>query len=141
MKKIKKEILEKINSNEVKMKPRWWFEVWEDVKIATFAGGVLGICFIIGGISYWSYINNPAKLMDFGSVGWEMIIETFPKILIAAMILIWGVTMSIFGNIKDNYKKPLYKLSLITAVIILIISIVMLWIGRIWEMEILLRLV
>ena len=138
MNKTKKEILEKIKKNEIKMKPKWWFEALEDTKKSAVVIFTLAVSLMIGGIIYWWILENPLGLAAFGSLGWEMVWESFPKVLLVGTMLLFGLTFMVMSKIGENYKKTAEKLALIMALMVTITTAIVWIISRRWELEILL---
>ncbi len=122
-------ILTKIKSGEVKMKPKWEFEMVKSGRIMAWIISVAITAIAVLTIIYFIKIYNPTELADFGDLGWQIFYEDFPYI--------WGVisiTCLMLGSILwlkigNNYKRSWQKNLMITTGIILILSIVVLFLG------------
>lgn len=120
----KSKILDKIKNGEVKMKPRWEFELikWSEVGLWL---GMMGMAIIgVMGIAYFLAIYNLVELSEFGDLGWQIFYEDFPYILGSMSIFGLIIGIVVMMNIGDNYKRSWQKNFLIMSVIILLLTIV-----------------
>ncbi|MBP9818248.1 hypothetical protein KBC75_05910 [Candidatus Shapirobacteria bacterium] len=124
MNKIEKNILNKIKSGEIKMKPRWWF-------VAQNAGINLlfwfSVLVAVGGASYLGYffdLYRPTEWTEYSQLGIGLVMEDFPIYGSVALIIcgILGSWLSL--KIGDNYKKGWWKVVATTWGIITIGTIV-----------------
>jgi hypothetical protein len=120
----KNNILNKIKSGEVKMKPKWKFEMIMWSEIGLWIVTMIGVVMAIMGIAYFLTIYNIFELLEFGDLGWQIFYEDFPYIwgFVAIFSLIIGLLLMVkFG---DNYKRSWQKNLMIMSGIILIMTIV-----------------
>ena len=121
--KTEKIILEKIRSGEVKMKPRWRFEV-EKKSVAL----VWLMCVAVAAVSAMSVVMfwqlyNPIDVLGFGEVGQQLLLEDFPYFWLAGTIILLILGMWTFARIGNNYKKSTMNILLTTAVIAIVLTI------------------
>ena len=121
--KTEKIILEKIRSGEVKMKPRWRFEV-EKKSVAL----VWLMCVAVAAVSAMSVVMfwqlyNPIDVLGFGEVGQQLLLEDFPYFWLAGSIILLILGMWTFARIGNNYKKSTMNILLTTAVIAIVLTI------------------
>ena len=120
----KNKILDKIKSGEVKMKPKWKFEVikWSEVGIWVVMVGLA----VVGamGIGYFLMIYNLVELSEFGDLGWQIFYEDFPYILGGISILGIIVGLVTMMNIGHNYKRSWQRNFFIMTFAILLLTIV-----------------
>ena len=121
--KTEKIILEKIRSGEVKMKPRWRFEVEKKSVAAVWL-----LCVVVAAVSAMSVVMfwqlyNPIDVLGFGEVGQQLLLEDFPYywLTVAIILLILGIWT--FSRIGNNYKKSTMNILLTTAVIAIVLTI------------------
>ena len=124
MNKTKKEILKKIKSGEVRMKPKWEFTAirWAEVGMWLMSIGLVILAWV--SIGHFMQIYDPKELAEFGDLGWQIFYEDFPYIwgFVAIFSLIIGLLLMVkFG---DNYKRSWQKNLMIMSGIILIMTIV-----------------
>ncbi len=139
MNKTKKEILEKIRKNEIKMKPKWWFVA----KTMGLRSGV-GLIWLLGalaasGLWYWWDINNPIELAGVGDVGWEVIKDKLPYWLVVGLGLLLGGGGMLYLKTGENYKKTTRTIVLIVAGAMIGLTILMTWWRYQNELELLLK--
>lgn len=116
MRKIKKEILEKIKKNEVKMKPKWWFVAEANgirgIYLGLIAVAALGIVALIE----WNELSE---------LGYNIIMEDFPIWWSTGLIVGLILAVIIISRAGNNYKRNLAvwlitTMSLIVAVTFLL---------------------
>ena len=120
-------ILNKIQSGEVKMKPRWSFMVIKWGEIGMWLLSIAVVVMGIMSISYFMTIYSIEELNEFGDLGWQIFYEDFPYY--------WGITVAVFLIVGtfvllktgNNYKRSWQKNLMITGGIILILTIVSLF--------------
>lgn len=116
--------MERIEKNEVKMKPRWWFVA----KMEAMNGGVVVLMLL--GVWLWALmvynveINTPIELLDYGELGREIIFEDFPYVfLISGLVLATGAGL-LFSRIGDHYKRPMKVIMGMTTLGLVTLTIV-----------------
>jgi len=123
MKTTKKEILKKIKSGKVKMKPRWRFEA---VKWMEVGGWLLSMGIVILSIlsvGYFIELYNPRELAMFGDLGWQIFYEDFPYLWGIMALAFLAIGMVVWINTGSNYKKSWQKNLLITLGTILVLTV------------------
>lgn len=123
MKNIKKNILEKIENNEVKMKPKWWF-----VAKALGIRGIwwlmiLAVSISISVIVYFWQIYEPAEMMEFGEIGTDLILNDFPYVWLVGTIVFFTGGMVLLSKLGDNYKKTVKTVLALTSVAVILTTI------------------
>lgn len=103
-KNLKKDILEKIKSEKIQMKPRWKFvaEMWEERALwclLIFAAGLS-----VSGIAFFAQRYNPKDLFEYGSVGWQVFYEDFPYYWLTGAIIFWIMAIKMWFNLDNNYR-------------------------------------
>lgn len=126
MNKTKKEILEKIKTNKIKMRPKWKFEA-ENIGFKTLAlviilGSALGLAMV--GVFVAMY--NPVELSGYGEIGWDLIKADFPYLWLISTIVLGITGWLIEKNLGDNYKRGWIFWAGVTAVAIIIMAAIIL---------------
>lgn len=120
---MKKKLIDKIKSGEVKMKPRWKFEVikWSEIELWM---GMMGLTVVgVMGMAYFLAIYNLVELSEFGDLGWQIFLEDFPYILGGMSVLCLVIGITVMMNIGNNYKRSWLKNFFIMSIIILTLTI------------------
>lgn len=119
-----KNILNKIKSGEVKMRPKWEFEVKKWAEIGLWLVTILAVVTGIMGIAYFMTIYNIRELSEFGDLGWQIFYEDFPYVwgFVAIFSLVAGVLVMI--KTGNNYKRSWQQNLMIMSAIILTMTIV-----------------
>lgn len=120
---LEKIILKKIESGEVKMKPKWKFEAVDKgikgVLMTTLlmtAGAILSVIFFFRDYRPW-------ELIELGEVGRQLIVEDFPyHWLIFGMILV-TVTVFVLRKIGNNYRKEDREIWTMAIALVVLMSI------------------
>ncbi len=123
--KTEAEILTKIKTGKVKMRPKWWFEVekqglrgwWLLMSI------LVATCILVIGIFVQVY--NPKELYELGEVGRELFISDFPYWWLSIGIVFGVVSITSFGNIGENYKKTTTQRLVVMGIVVMILTILM----------------
>lgn len=125
-KNIKKEILTKIGKKEIEMRPKWIYRLETE--------GVRGIwlLMILAGagaasmIYYFMEIYNPGQLLsDYGEIGKDLLLTDFPYLWLLGIVVFLGGGVILLTRIGDNYRKPIKKIILATAITIVGMTIAM----------------
>ncbi|MFA7301722.1 MAG: hypothetical protein WC069_05405 [Candidatus Shapirobacteria bacterium] len=116
-------LINKIKSGEVKMKPKWQFEVKKWAEIGLWLMTIIAVVVGVMGIAYFMTIYNISELSEFGDLGWQIFYEDFPYIwgITAIFSLIAGILVMI--NTGHNYKKSWQQNLMIMSAIILVLTI------------------
>ena len=123
-KNIKKEVLTKISKEEIKMKPKWWFETINLTKKWVMILSILSGAILIGVAIYVVGLISPFELLGYGRTGIEVLLEN-----IAYQKLLWGLLAVTIGGIiyaktGTNYKKGRLKLiSIMTMATIVLVML------------------
>jgi hypothetical protein len=113
-KEIKKDLMQKIKTGRVVMKPRWGFTA---IKVGLKGSWLVAVGILAVGIAaIYFFINryNPIELASFGDIGWEVFYEDFPYLYLTMVVMFLVGGTLILVRIGDNYKKGIQKLGLIT---------------------------
>lgn len=120
--KTEKEILKKIKTGEVKMKPRWWF-------VATFWGikaiywlMVLGAGFGAAMLYYFLDLYRPNEWSIWWELGPELILEDFPIMGAIGFVLCLIAGVIIVSRIGENYRQK-NKFWLLTVIMVLMVGV------------------
>jgi hypothetical protein len=119
MTRVEQEIMKKIISEEVRMKPGWWFRIKEAGIRTILVMLILGVGLTASTAVYVIAKMNLGELMQFGEIGREIIIEDFPYLMVTGVILmgIFGVMLS--GKVGNNYRVETKRLGLVVGLIYL----------------------
>jgi hypothetical protein len=124
-KNIKKELLTKIESEEIRMKPKVWFllenggikSIW---LLLLLAGAVA-----ISMIYYFIKIYSPGQLIDdYGEIGRDLLLTDFPYLWLLGLVVFFGSGVLLMTKIGDNYKKNTKKIVLLMAMLVAITTVV-----------------
>ncbi len=133
--KSKKKILRKIEKNEVRMIPKWKFEIKNKSLRGLVILGLVLSSLILGILVYWWQLKNVGELLVMGEVGVEVLLRLFPYWLAG----LFGVAMSfcvvLWKKIDNNYRKPLEKIALMAALITIIGSLIIILTKDLWELR------
>lgn len=129
MNKTKREILEKIRTGEVKMKPRWWFVA----KIVGLRGIWWGLILMtalgISAVVYYWQIYEVAEVAEYGDIGWTILIQNFPYLwLMAALVGISG-GVALKSRMGENYRKTTKVVLATTIIVVMLATVGLLWLG------------
>lgn len=125
-----KEILEKINKGEIKMKPKWEFVVKSIGVKWLWLMLVLGSAWSILGITFFVELYNPMELAEFGDVGRQVFLEDFPYYWLGGVVLFLILATNLLARLGDNYKKTTKIILLLTGMTALGLTLVMLVANR-----------
>ncbi len=111
---FKDQILEKIKSEELKMKPKMHFVFKSALYIISL---ILGTIFLIYLLSFLLYFFNAQSLehtRDFGFYGLKIFLVSLPWIIIILSLILFIILEILVRHFKFGYKKPIiYSLSAI----------------------------
>lgn len=116
---LKNKILERIDSGNVRMRPRWHFVLRLSITIALiFAFGALAV-FLFSFLLFILPASGAWFLHDFGAPGWIHFFRLFPylpAVILAASIILVGLILERFSF---AYHRPMIYLGLgILAVVV-----------------------
>lgn len=122
---IEKEILGKIRSGEIQMKPKWKFvaEIWE--KRTLWMVLILAAALSISGIIYFMEIYNPIELAEFGEIGRQVFLEDFPYYWLVGVIIFLILGIKTESGIGENYRKSTRLMFLISGMVAILVTLAM----------------
>ncbi len=128
---IKKIVMEKIEKDEVKMKPRWKFKAM----VYGMKSGVI-IFLLAGALSlltmvYLAQKYTPLELLDYGDVGREILLSDFPYLFLGGVLMACLGAGILYSKIGDHYKKTTKMVMLLVAGAITIVSMVLFILAKI----------
>lgn len=126
---MKKEILKKIKSGEVKMKPAWEFTITRWVEVGMWLTSIGLMMLATVSIGYFLQIYNPKELMEYGDIGWQLFYEDFPYYWLLASVFFLITGSMVWLKIGDNYKKSWQKNLLLTIIVVFSITGLILLLG------------
>lgn len=110
MKKLEREILKKIKSGEVRMRPWWWFA---GLRVAW--DGLMGISLILaaiggGSLVYFLDTYRPSEWTEYVAIGaGGLIMEDFPikgsVLLIVCGLLGVGLSLGVGSNYRKGWRQ------------------------------------
>lgn len=121
--KTKEEIMKRIISGKVKMRPRWQFlaEVY-GIKSLT-ALMLLGSSIVLSVMIYLVEIESPLELFGYGEIGRKVFLQNFPYfLLLASLVLGIGGTI-LYSKTGNHYKKTTKKILIWMTIILISIAI------------------
>ncbi|HBP50838.1 MAG: hypothetical protein US68_C0026G0009 [Candidatus Shapirobacteria bacterium GW2011_GWE1_38_10] len=128
-KKIEGQILKKIKSGEIQMKPRWKFVVkmWEER--ALWLVLILAVVLSISGIAYFADKYSPRELVEYGSIGFQVFYEDFPYYWLFGAIIFWIMSVKMWSRLGNNYRKTTTKVFLFGGLLLVVIIALILFLG------------
>lgn len=115
---LKKEILEKIQSGEVRMRPHHYFIFFS----ALLAGGVILGLLLAGFFTNLFFfrvrVGAPFTLLRFGSLGWGPFLGVFPWLPVILAILLFLAVFWLFKRLDIFYKNRLLVLGFFGLVLL-----------------------
>ena len=117
-------ILNKIKNGEIKMKPKWEFELVKFGEIGLWISMVGAVVTGVMGIAYFMAIYNMNELSEFGDLGWQIFYEDFPYVWGGVAIFSLMVGLLVMIKSGNNYKRSWQKNLMIMSAIILLLTIV-----------------
>ena len=125
MNKTKKIILQKIKNGQVKMKPKWWFEMADKSMRGVWVMALLLSAIAITMIGIFVREYQPLSLLELGEVGKQLLIEDFPYWWLMGGGLFLILAVVIIGNIGNNYRRKKNEMWLMTLGIVLLLSLIL----------------
>ena len=125
-KNIKKEILTKIGKKEIRMKPKWVFKAEKEGIRGIWLLMILAGAVAVSMIYYFMEIYNPGQLLsDYGEIGKDLLLTDFPYLWLLGIIVFLGGGAILLTKIGDNYRKPIKKIILATAITVAGLTVAM----------------
>jgi hypothetical protein len=120
---LQKIILKKIETGEVKMKPRWKFEAADKgikgalvTTLLLTAGAILSVVFFFRDYRPW-------ELIELGEVGRQLIVEDFPYHWLISGTVLVTATVFVLRKVGDNYRKEDREIWIMAIALIVMMSI------------------
>jgi len=104
MKSRKKEIMELIKKEKIKMKPRWIFDSRRWGKRLLFGTGIVAGSVLIALVDFLMSLRRAKEYLNYGEVGREIFWEKMPVGESILGLMFIGMAMIFFEKIGDNYK-------------------------------------
>lgn len=126
---IQKEILNKINKGELKMKPRWQFEAREKGTKGALMGILVLAAVALSTVMFFIKEYEPWTLWELGEVGKQIVLEDFPYWWFLGGVVMVAISTMVIKSVGDNYKKTERTIWVITLATTTVITIAV-WIIR-----------
>lgn len=125
MKKVKIEnrIMKKINNEKIQMKPKWHFKLYEGLMRGGWVILLMSGSLLLASVVYLLVMMNPKELLEFGSLGIEIITEDFPYLLLFGGLGIVISSTILFSRIGENYKRTTRKLIFWMSVLVILTTV------------------
>lgn len=124
-KELIQKIMKKIENEEIKMKPKWWFLARKNGLLGITTIGILLASILLSITLYLARINTPLELWDYGSIGVEVFFKDFPYLWLISGFILVGGTGVLMSKIGDNYKKATLNFLAVTAFLVLLATVIM----------------
>ncbi len=116
---VEKRVMQNIESNRLKMKPRWWFWGKKTGQRLTLAGLVALAGLGAAGLIFLLEISGLLEMVEYGDLGWKTIFESLPYLVMGGILLVMLLAVFLFGKLGENYKKNWWiKVGLVAAMIL-----------------------
>lgn len=118
---IENSVIQKIQNDQVKMLPEWYFKTMSKGLKAASLVMVLSTSLLLFLVIYLIDSMSPRELLEFGDLGREVIIQDFPYIWFLSVLVLSIMSMLLYSKLDENYKKPRRKTwtTVLAAVIVL----------------------
>lgn len=123
--KLTQKIMKKIETDKVRMKPRWWFTLINSALLGVTLVGIFLASIILSATVYLIKTKTPLELWDYGAIGVEVFLKDFPYLWLLCGIVFVGVTGMLVSKIDSNYKKTTLNLLSTTILLVLIATVTM----------------
>lgn len=111
---FKDKILEKIKSEEVKMKPKMYFVFTSMLYIVGLTLGTIFTVYLLSFLLYFFTSQSLEHTRNFGLYGIKIFLISLPWIIILLSIILFIILEILVRHFKFGYKKPIiYSLSAI----------------------------
>ena len=122
-KEIKKELMQKIKTGKVVMKPKWEFKLkeWGTEGIGLVAVAVAAVA--LTALYYFIKIYDPREWLPFGQIGWQIFLEDFPYYWLILNLFFVCAGVWLWSRVGQNYKKTRGGLALAVVGGVLLLSI------------------
>lgn len=120
IKDIKNKILEKINSGQIYMKPKWFFVVRFIFRLVFAFIAFFAVLYIVSFTALLFKEKGHVDLFGFGPQGMHLFINTIPWLLMFAFLVLMVLLEILVRKFSFVYKKPLlYSLFLLIFTVLL----------------------
>lgn len=139
--KTKDKIFEKIDKGEIKMRPKWKFEV-EKYGLVFGVSAISVLTGLTMLVSIWLIqMGVNLEILEFGVTGKQMLVGDIPWSWLAAFGMSTGIGIFLFSKIGVEYRKTgwirLIRLMLLILAVLITLVLLKDW----FELELLVRLV
>ncbi|HEX8924128.1 MAG TPA: hypothetical protein VF828_05350 [Patescibacteria group bacterium] len=117
-------IMERIEKEEVKMKPRWIFKAREEGLRSMGILVIISAAVLMTASIYAVEQLQPAELWQYGEIGGEVFFEDFPYLLLAGAIILGISEFWLFPLIGENYKKTRRTIATIIIGLIILLCLI-----------------
>ncbi len=128
---IKKIVMEKIEKDEVKMKPKWQFKAMvygmKSAVIILLLAGAISLLMM----AYLAQKYTPLELLDYGDVGREILLSDFPYLFLGGVLIACLGSGILYSKIGDHYKKTTKMVMLLVAGAIAVVSMGLFFLAKI----------
>ncbi len=119
---LKKNILSKIDSGKIKMKPKIYFTAKTVIVLFAVIAAVVVLSFLVGFAVFSIRASSRLFLLGFGSAGIWTFLVTFPWLLLVTEIILLIFVDILLKYFKFAYKTPFIYLMAGTTVFVVLIS-------------------
>ncbi len=120
IKSIKEKVIEKINSGQIYMKPKWFFVVRFVFRIISAFIVFFAILYILSFVVLVFKEKGPIDVLGMGTKGVHIFISTMPWLLMFAFLVLLIVLEFLVRKFAFVYKKPLlYSIFALVFVVLL----------------------
>ena len=120
---MKKDFLKKIQNGEIKMKPKWIFDLEKKSIVSAWliSGGIaaVAIVFLLKFVEEY----EPLEILKMGEVGQQLLLEDFPYMWLIGGIMLIVVGLVLDSKIGNNYKKSTIWLLISTVAVTILLAI------------------
>ncbi len=120
---LKKNILDKINKGELKMKPKVYFTVKAIFVLIVIIVAIISMSFLISFAVFSIKESSRLFLLGFGSIGVWTFLTTFPWFLLIIEIVSLFLVDILLTHFKFAYKTPFIYLIIITSIFVVFVSV------------------
>ncbi len=113
-------IMERIRSQEIKMKPKWWFALGSIISLIGIAGSLLGAVFLVHLAIFSSKQHGP-----MGEVRFQFMINSFPWWIPVIAIILLIVGIYLLHKSTSLYKHNIIMITIIITILTLIAGMIL----------------
>lgn len=121
-KKIEIEVLKKIESGQVKMRPKSFFYIKVIISVLSIFFGLIVSALLLSYIFYSTRISGNLNLLGFGSKGIYEFMMLFPWLIVVLDVLVLLFVDWLLRSFKFGYKSSVIYLFLGTLVVMTLLS-------------------